>query len=344
MKKFLSMLAVTALSAMMLAGCGASDNSASKSDTSESSAAGTAMETPVDIGIIQLTEHPALDASKDGFIAALSEAGYKDGDKVHIEVQNAQGDQSNLKTISQKFVSDGKDLILAIATPSAQAIATETKDIPILITAVTDPAESGLVDSNDKPNCNVSGTSDLTPVNDQISLLTSLLPDAKKITIMYCSGEQNSLIQADMAEEAAKALGLEVERKTVTSTNDVAQVTQSVIGTCDAIYVPTDNVLASSMPLVTSITNPAGLPVIVGETGMVNGGGLASVAIDYTELGKLTGNMAVQLIQGADIKTMPIQYTKNPQLVINETAAAELGITIPDDIKAKATIANTTAE
>lgn len=344
MKKFLSMLAVTALSAMMLAGCGTSDNSASKSDTSETSAAGTAMETPVDIGIIQLTEHPALDASKDGFITALSEAGYKDGDKVHIEVQNAQGDQSNLKTISQKFVSDGKDLILAIATPSAQAIATETKDIPILITAVTDPAESGLVESNDKPNCNVSGTSDLTPVNDQISLLTSLLPDAKKITIMYCSGEQNSLIQADMAEEAAKALGLEVERKTVTSTNDVAQVTQSVIGTCDAIYIPTDNVLASSMPLVTSITNPAGLPVIVGETGMVNGGGLASVAIDYTELGKLTGNMAVQLIQGADIKTMPIQYIKNPQLVINETAAAELGITIPDDIKSKATIANTTAE
>ena len=171
MKKLLSMLAITALSAMMFVGCGSTADSANKTDNSKSSVEGTAMDTPVDIGIIQLTEHPALDSSKEGFIAALSQAGYKDGDKVNIEVQNAQGDQSNLKTISQKFVSDGKDLILAIATPSAQAIATETKDIPILVTAVTDPAESGLVESNDKPNCNVSGTSDLTPVNYQISYL-----------------------------------------------------------------------------------------------------------------------------------------------------------------------------
>ncbi len=343
MKKFLSMLAVAAMSAMMFAGCGGADAGGTEGEDAVQSSS-TAMETPVDIGIIQLMEHQALDNSREGFIAALAEAGYKDGDNINIELQNAQGDQSNLKTISQKFVSDGKDLILAIATPSAQAIANETTDIPILVTAVTDPADSGLVESNEMPNCNVSGTSDLTPVKEQIDLLTKILPDAKKITIMYCSGEQNSLIQADMAEEAAKALGLEVERKTVTSTNDVAQVTESVIGTCDALYIPTDNVLASSMPLVTSITNPAGLPVIVGETGMVNGGGLASVAIDYTELGKLTGKMAAQIIEGADIKTMPIQYTENPELVINETAAAELGITIPDDIKAEATVVNTTNE
>lgn len=340
MKKFLSMLTAVAMSAVMLSGCsGSSESGTGGADTDS-----TAMETPVDIGIIQLTEHPALDASREGFIAALAEAGYTDGDKINIELQNAQGDQSNLKTISQKFVSDGKDLILAIATPAAQAIATETKDIPILVTAVTDPAESGLVESNEVPNCNVSGTSDLTPVKEQIDLLTKLLPDAKKITIMYCSGEQNSLIQANLAEEAAKAAGLEVERKTVTSTNDVAQVTESVIGTCDAVYVPTDNVLASSMPLVTSITNPAGLPVIVGETGMVNGGGLASVAIDYTDLGKLTGEMAAQIIEGSDVKTMAVQYAENPELVINETAADELGITIPDDIKSNATLTTTTSK
>ncbi len=345
MKKFLSMIAIAAMSAMMLAGCGGSADQAADGDTADTQAEeSAAMETPVEIGIIQLTEHPALDASREGFIAALAEAGYTDGDKINIELQNAQGDQSNLKTISQKFVSDEKDLILAIATPSAQAIAAETSDIPILVTAVTDPAESGLVESNEVPNCNVSGTSDLTPVAEQIDLLTQILPDAKKITIMYCSGEQNSLIQADMAEEAAVAAGLEVERKTVTSTNDVAQVTESIIGTCDAIYIPTDNVLASSMPLVSSITNPAGLPVIVGESGMVGGGGLASVAIDYTDLGNLTGKMAAQLIEGADIKTMAIQYAENPELVINETAAAELGITIPDDIKAVATVANTSDE
>lgn len=342
MKKFLSMLTIAAMSVMMLAGCGGTGTTEGEGDAAPEAAA--AMETPVNIGIIQLMEHPALDASREGFVAALAEAGYTDGDNIKIELQNAQGDQSNLNTISQKFVSDGKDLILAIATPAAQTIANATTDIPILVTAVTDPAESGLVESNELPNCNVSGTSDLTPVADQIELLTKILPDAKKITIMYCSGEQNSLIQADMAEEAATALGLEVERKTVTSTNDVAQVTESVIGTCDAVYIPTDNVLASSMPLVTSITNPAGLPVIAGETGMVSGGGLASVAIDYTSIGRLTGKMAAEIIEGADISTMPIQYDDAPELVINETAAAELGITIPDDIKAEATVTNTATE
>lgn len=342
MKKFFTMVAALAMSSIMLAGCGGDANQATEGNTDNTQAeSAQAMETPVDIGIIQLMEHQALDASREGFISALEEAGYTDGENINIEIQNAQGDQSNLKTISQKFVSDDKDLILAIATPAAQAIATETKDIPILVTSVTDPKESGLVDSNELPNCNVSGTSDLTPVKEQFDLLTKILPDAKKVTIMYCSGEQNSVIQADTAEAAAKALGLETERKTVTSTNDVAQVTESVIGTCDAVYIPTDNVFASSMPLVSSITNPAGLPVIVGEKGMAEGGGLASVAIDYTDLGHLTGEMAVEIIEGADIKTMPIRYTANPELVINETAAAELGITIPEDIKAEATIVQT---
>ncbi len=346
MKKFFTMVAALAMSSIMLAGCGGNADTQTQDTTADTAQAesGEAMETPVDIGIIQLMEHPALDASREGFVAALEEAGYTDGDKVNIEVQNAQGDQSNLKTISQKFVSDDKDIILAIATPAAQAIATETKDIPILITSVTDPAESGLVDSNELPNCNVSGTSDLTPIKEQFDLLKQILPDAKKVTIMYCSGEQNSVIQADTAEAAAKELGLEVERKTVTSTNDVAQVTQSVIGTCDVVYIPTDNVFASSMPLVSSITNPAGLPVIVGESGMVEGGGLASVAIDYTDLGHLTGEMAAEIIEGADIKTMPIRYAENPELVINETAAAELGITIPDEVKAEATVVNTNTD
>ncbi len=341
MRKFLALMTATMLSMTLLSGCG---NAADEGQADSSDAAtGEAMETPVDIGIIQLTEHPALDAAREGFVQALEEAGYTDGDKVNIEVQNAQGDQSNLQTISQKFVSDGKDLILAIATPAAQAIAAETKDIPILVTAVTDPAASGLCDSNEVPGGNLSGTSDLTPVKEQIDLLTKILPDAKKVTVMYCSGEENSAIQADMAEEAAKAKGLEVERKTVTSTNDVAQVTESVIGTCDAIYIPTDNVLASSMPLVSSITNPAGVPVIVGEQGMLEGGGLASVTISYTDLGKTTGEMAVKLIEGADISTMPIGYAPNPELMINTDTIADLGITIPADIEASATKVTTTS-
>lgn len=337
MKKLLSVLTVAALTLSMLVGCGGNTAPSEENGDPAGVSAGT-----VEIGVIQYTAHPALDASRDGFIAKLEELGYKDGENCNIDVQNAQADQSNLKTIAQKFVNDGKDLILAIATPAAQSMAAETKDIPILVTAVTDPAESGLVESNDAPNVNVSGTSDLTPVKEQIALLKEVMPDAKKIGIMYCSGEENSRIQAEMAKAAAAENGLETEELTVSNTNDVAQVTESAIGKYDALYIPTDNILASSMPLVTSITNPKGLPVFVGEQGMVEGGGVASVGISYTELGELTGQMAVDILSGAaDIKTMPIQYTENPELMINETAAAELGLTIPDSVKAKATVVNT---
>ncbi|MGN1319271.1 MAG: ABC transporter substrate binding protein [Lachnospirales bacterium] len=334
MKKLLSVLTMAVLSLSMLAGCGGGAAQSGDSASAED----------VQIGIIQYTAHPALDAAREGFISKLSEHGYKDGENCTIDVQNAQADQSNLKTISQKFVTDGKDLVLAIATPAAQSMAAETKDIPILVTAVTDPAQSGLCESNEVPNTNVSGTSDLTPVKEQIALLKQILPEAKKIGIMYCSGEQNSVIQAEMAKEAAKENGLETEELTVSNTNDVAEVTTSALGKFDALYVPTDNILASSMPLVSSITNPAGLPLFVGEQGMVEGGGLASVAVNYTNLGELTGQMAVDIFNGADIKNMAIQYTENPELIINETAAAELGVTIPDDVKTKATVVNTNTE
>ncbi len=334
-KRLLSLLTVTTMSLTMLVGCGGSSGGEGSANASGEN---------VEIGVIQYTAHPALDAARDGFIEQLAELGYKDGENCTIDVKNAQSDQSNLKTIAQKFVNDNKDLVLAIATPAAQSMAAETKDIPILVTAVTDPAASDLVESNEVPNVNVSGTSDLTPVKEQIALLKKILPDAKKIGIMYCSGEQNSVIQADMAQEAAKENGLETDVLTVSNTNDVAQVTESAVGKFDALYIPTDNILASSMKLVSSISNPAGLPLFVGEQGMVEGGGLASVGINYNELGKLTGKMAADILSGADIKTMPIQYTENPELIINETAASELGITIPDDVKNEAKIVNTSSE
>lgn len=334
MKKFLSVILALTLSTIMLAGCGSASNSSSSSEA-ETGSADTSGKT-YNIGVIQYTEHPALDAAREGFISALKDAGYVDGQNIKLDIQNAQADQSNLKTIAQKFVTDQKDLVLAIATPAAQSMAAETKDIPILVTAVTDPAEADLVESNDAPNTNVSGTSDMNPVSDQIALLQKLVPSAKKIALMYCSGEQNSVIQAEMAKEAAEKLGIESKEETVSNTNDVAQIAESLIGKYDAVYVPTDNVLASSMPLLSSVTNPKGLPIIVGEEGMVEGGGLASVAIDYTELGKLTGKMAVEVLGGKDIKTMPIQYTENPQLVVNKKVADEMGITIPEDISSTA--------
>ena len=341
MKKLLrSLTAVVLMGTLVMTGC--TSGSATSGSEGETQQGASVSSEGFDIGIIQLTEHPALDAAREGFVKALADGGLVKGENVTVDVQNAQNDQSNLKTIAQKFVSDDKDLVLAIATPAAQSIAAETTDIPILITAVTDPAASGLCETNEAPGGNVTGTSDLTPIKEQIELLHQILPDAENIAIMYNSGEQNSVIQADMAEAAATELGIASERKTVTNTNDVAQVTSSLIGKFDAVYIPTDNTLASSMPLVSSITNPAGLPLIVGEQGMVEGGGLASVAVNYSDLGEMTGKMAVEiLLNGADPATMPIGYTENPQLIVNPSAAAELGIEVPAEVLDKAEQVNT---
>jgi len=287
------------------------------------------------IGVNQLVEHAALDASYKGFVDALAEAGYVDGEKIKIDYQNAQGDQANANTIATKLVNDNNDLILAIATPSSQAVANATKDIPILVTAVTDPFEAGLVASNEAPGGNVSGTSDLTPIKEQFDLLVKLLPDAKKVAILYCSSETNSKIQAKMAAEAATALGIETIEATVSNTNEIQQVVESLIGKVDAIYAPTDNVISKAMPTVAMVANANSLPIICGEKGMVDAGGLATYGIDYYELGKLTGRQAVDIIEGkATTATMPIEYLKAEDctLTINKDVATQLGIVIPEDI------------
>ncbi len=288
------------------------------------------------IGVNQLVTHDALDASYQGFVDALKEAGYEDGKNIKIDYQNANGDQPTANTIATKLVNDNNDLILAIATPSAQACATATKEIPILITAVTDPAGSKLVASNEAPGGNVSGTSDLNPVEDQIDLLLKLVPEAKHIAILYCSSESNSKIQVDMATTAAEAVGLTVEEASVSNSNEIQQVVQSLVGKVDAIYAPTDNVIAAGMTTVAQVANDNGIPVICGESGMVDNGGLATYGINYYELGVLTGKQAVKIIKGdAKIADMPIEYlpVDSLELSINEEVAEKLGITIPEDLK-----------
>ena len=207
------------------------------------------------IGIIQLAEHPALDQCYEGFMDGLKEAGYTE-DNTTFDYQNASNDQSNCATIVDKFVNDGDDLIYAIATPSAQTAAKKTSDIPIIVNAVTDPAASGIVEDNEKPGGNVTGVSDLTPVEKQIELLTQILPDAKKIAVMYCSSEDNSKIQATMAEKALDEAGLEWQEATVADSSVLfKQVTESLIGKVDAIYIPTDNLLAEGMSAVAQVAN-----------------------------------------------------------------------------------------
>ena len=286
------------------------------------------------IGICQLTEHIALDQAYEGFVDGLAEAGYVDGENIEIDYQNAQGDQSNCPTIASKLVNDQSDLILAIATPAAQACANATEEIPILITAVTDPAESGLVEDNAAPGSNITGTSDLTPVKEQLDLMMQLLPDTEKIAILYCSSESNSEIQAQIAIEAAQELGIETMEATVSNSNEIQQVVQNLIGKVDVIYAPTDNMIAAGMQTVSMIANPAGLPIICGEEGMVENGGLATNGINYYNLGKQTAAMAVKILTGeAEPATMPIEYLEEVDTVINAATVEELGIEIPEELQ-----------
>lgn len=279
------------------------------------------------IGVLQLVQHTALDAANDGFIAALDEAGIT----YEADQQNASGDQSACQTVASKFANEKKDLILAIATPAAQAMAGAVEDTPILVTAVTDPAESGLVDTNEKPGANVTGTSDLTPVKEQIDLLKQLIPDAKTVGVLYCSAESNSKIQADMAKEAIAAAGMESKEYTVSSSNEIQTVVQSMVGTVDAIYAPTDNVIAAGMATVGMVASDNKLPVICGEAGMVENGGLATYGIDYYQLGYMTGQQAVRILtEGASPADMPIEYlpAEKCELTVNDEVAKTLEIDV----------------
>ena len=286
----------------------------------------------IKIGAIQLVEHPALDASYKGFVDGLKAAGYEDGKNIKLMYENAQGEQSNCVTIADKFISQRCDIIFAIATPAAQAVANKTETTPILVTAVTDPKTAGLVESNEKPGTNVTGTSDLTPCAAQIQLLKKLLPDTKKVAMLYCSSEENSRFQINLAKAECDRQGLTYVDATVSNTNEVQQVVQSLVGKVDAIYTPTDNMIASTMATVSLVTTPAKIPVITGEDGMVQGGGLATYGINYYELGKQTAKMAVEVINGKKPRDMPIQYLDKCDFTYNKETAAALGITIPADL------------
>lgn len=325
MKKSLAAV-VAVMTAIALTACSGSGSteSAENTETTESTEASG---DEYKIGILQLTQHPALDKANEGFIAALDDAGIS----YTVDQQNASGDQPTCQTIAEKLVNDGNDLIYAIATPAAQAVAGMTKDIPVVISAVTDPAKSGLVADNAAPGGNVTGASDLTPVADQISLLKQLIPDAKTVGVLYCSAESNSAIQAQMAKEACEANGLEAVDFTVSSTNEIQTVVESMVGKVDAIYAPTDNTIANGMATVAMIANDNGLPVICGESGMVESGGLATYGIDYYQLGYMAGEMAVDiLVNGTNPGDIPVGYLSADkcEFAVNEETAAKLGIDV----------------
>lgn len=334
-KRWMALGLVSVLAATMLAGCG--DTASSSSEAQSSTAQGTSTvvaDGNYKVGVVQYVAHDALDATYKGFVDALAEEGFVEGKNLTIDFQNAQGEIANCSTIAAKLVNAKSDLILAIATPAAQAAAQATKDkqdIPVLITAVTDPADAGLVATNEAPGGNISGTSDLTPVKEQIELLQTMVPDAKKIGLLYSSSEANSVFQVEIAKKAAEELGIETQDFTVSSTNDLQQVVQSMVGKVDAIYAPTDNMIASGMPAVAAIATENKIPLVVGERGMVENGALASYSIDYYELGKMTGMQAAKILKGeAKPATMPIEYQENFTLDFNPKTGEAIGIEAPE--------------
>lgn len=276
--------------------------------------------------------HVALDASRQGFIDALKEAGYEDGKNIAIEYKNAQGEQPTALAISQDFVNSNKELIFAIATPSAQASYNATKKIPIIITAVTDPVDAGIAKSFEKSETNVTGTSDGVPIGPQLDILTRVLPNAKTVGVIYNTSEANSILQVKLLKEAAGAKGLSIREIGVTNLNDVNSVLPTALEEIDVLYTPTDNTVASAYSLVVKMANDQKVPVFCAEDAGVKAGGLISAGLDYYQLGKETGAMAVQLIKGKTPQELPISTMKKPVIVINEAAAKTLGVTFPQDI------------
>lgn len=281
------------------------------------------------IGVLLPLEHQALNAAYEGFRQALNDKGLDD---ITYDLQNAQGDTSNLSTIADRFVSKNYDMILAIGTDSAQTVAAKTETIPILATAVTSYMAAGLIETEEAPGVNITGTSDMNPVKAQIALLKELIPQVETIGLVYNSSEENSVLQINLAKEEIEAMGLRYAEATVTNTSEVQQAVQSLVRKADALYIPTDNTLASAMPTVYGVTSQKGIATVCGESNMVMEGGFATLGINYYDLGYQTGLMAYEVLcNGADPAQMPIQYADNSDVVtINAQVAEELGIAIPE--------------
>ena len=287
----------------------------------------------VNVGIVQLVEHAALDAANKGFVEGLASKGYKEGQNITYDRQNAQADKSNLQNIAHRFVNNKVNLICAIATPAAQTVANVTSDIPIVATAVTDYKTAKLVKDNAKPGTNVTGTTDMNPVEQQLDLLLKLVPNAKSVGTIYCSSEVNSQLQIEILKKAAAAKGVTVKEATVSNVNDIQQAARSLVGKVQAIYVPTDNVLASAMPTLVSVTEEAKLPVICGEGGMVKAGGLATLGVDYYKLGFQAGEMAADILSGKSKPAdMGIQAQKEFKAMVNLKEAEKIGLKVPEDV------------
>ena len=322
MKKWMKTIATTMALTMAMTGCGGS------SDAPADDAADK-----YTVGIVQQLEHPALDAATLGFQEKLTEL--LDGN-VTFDYQNAQGEQTNCTTIATKFVSDGVDLIMANATTALQSAAAATADIPIVGTSVTDYVTAGVVDSNEAPGRNVTGASDLAPIDEQIAMLMELVPDVQKVGIVYCSAEPNSMYQSKLAQAELDEANIAWGEYTAADSNEVQSVVTKAVAECDVLYVPTDNTMANNTEIIKNVAVPAGVPVIAGEEGICSGCGVATLSISYYDLGVKAAEMAYEiLVNGANPAEMPIEYvSEGITEKYNAEIAEALQIAIPEDMVA----------
>lgn len=315
-------ITAAAVAAALLYGCGGSGGGEKKTADGKKQ-----------IAVVQVMQHGSLDAANQGFLDGLKERGYG-VDKISVDQQNAQGDQSNLKTIADRFKAHRPDLICAISTPAAQAVANEIHDLPIIGCAITDFETAKLVKSNSKPETNVTGVNDRGPVEKQVDMGLKFLPAAKRLGLIYSSSEVNSQIQANQAKAHAASLGLTVVERTVSSVNDIQQAAESMVGQVDFIYVPTDNVIASSIPTLVKVTDPAKIPVFVGADSMAKDGALGSLSVDFYKSGVQAGHMAANVLDGK-IKTQDtaVEDPEVLEVIINKKSAETLGLAIPEEYK-----------
>ncbi|HEM6262627.1 TPA: ABC transporter substrate-binding protein [Streptococcus suis] len=309
--KKLATISVASMGLLTLAACSSSSEQAS-SDV-------------VKVGVLQYMEHESLTAAREGFVAELEANGYKAGEKLVLDYQNAQGDQANLQTISEQLI-DGNDIVLAIATPSAQSLATVSTETPIVFTAVTDPLSADLVESIEKPGGLLTGTSDQAPIDKQVELLGQAVPDAKTVGILYTTSERNSEVQVEQAKELLEKAGYKVVVKGITSSNEVQDATTSLMKDVDALFIPTDNTVASTMTMIGELSVEHKVPVIGGSTDMVDEGGLLTYGTNYEALGRQTAKMAIKIIEGANVSETAVEYPETVSLHVNEEMAQKLGI------------------
>lgn len=329
MKKIL-VLVLTLVMIFTAAGCSSSKDQESRVGPGEKG------EAKVTVGIVQIVEHPSLNTIREACVEQLAAKGFKEGDDLVIDYQNAQNDQTNLKTICQKFAVNNYDLIIAIATPSAQAAAGETKTIPIVFAACTDPLGSGLVTDLDHPGGNITGTSDAVSAEKIMELAKRITPDIKTVGALYSSSETNSIAVIENLKAYAKENGMTVIDATVTNSSEVQQAASVLTGKADCIFSPIDNTVASAMPIVAQVANKAKTPVYVGADSMVKDGGLATYGINYVILGQETADMAAEILNGKNPGDIPVRTMSEMDIYLNQATADAIGITIPEDVRAEA--------